>query len=326
MPLPAMNLYPDFNCIRLSHLELNVTDLNASKHFYVDTLGLQITDEDSTQICLRAMEERGHHSVILKSAAAPSVAYLSYKVYDEAQLDKAYQWFESNGRPVSWVERPFQGRTLATSDNHGVPIEFYFQMDRLENIAQHYAKYRGTKPLRIDHFNLFSPNVDESVEFYHRMGFRTTEYTEDEKSGAIWAAWLQRKGGVHDVAFTNGLGPRLHHLAFWVPTPLNIIDLLDLMATTGYVSNIERGPGRHGISNAFFLYVLDPDGHRIEIYCSDYQTLDPDHEPIRWDLKDPQRQTLWGAPAPRSWFENGSEFVNLAIREPDLKASPIIAQ
>ena len=60
--------------------------------------------------------------------------------------------------------------------------------------------------------------------------------------------------------------------AFWVPTPLNIIDLLDLMSTTGYLANIERGPGRHGISNAFFLYIRDQDGHRTEIYCSDYQT------------------------------------------------------
>ena len=136
---------------------------------------------------------------------------------------------------------------------------------------------------------------------------------------------MQRKGGVHDMAFTNGTGPRMHHIAFWVPTPLNIIDLLDLMASTGYVSNIERGPGRHGISNAFFLYILDPDGHRIEIYCSDYQTLDPDHEPIKWDLKDPQRQTLWGAAAPKSWFEHGTKFVGSEPRKSSLAASPIIA-
>ena len=110
-----------------------------------------------------------------------------------------------------------------------------------------------------------------------------------------------------------------------MPTPLNIIDLLDLMSTTGYVSNIERGPGRHGISNAFFLYIRDPDGHRIEIYCSDYQTVDPDLEPIRWDLKDPQRQTLWGAPAPRSWFEEGSVFAGVDPREAELKATPIVA-
>ena len=110
-----------------------------------------------------------------------------------------------------------------------------------------------------------------------------------------------------------------------MPTPLNIIDLLDLMATTGYVANIERGPGRHGISNAFFLYIRDPDGHRIEIYCSDYQTIDPDHEPIRWDLRDPQRQTLWGATAPKSWFEEASEFDGAAVREPAYAASPIVA-
>ena len=146
-----------------------------------------------------------------------------------------------------------------------------------------------------------------------------TEYTEDEDSKKLWAAWMHRKGGVHDMAFTNGTGPRMHHVAFWVPTPLNIIDLLDLMSTSGYVANIERGPGRHGISNAFFLYVLDPDGHRIEIYCSDYQTVDPDLEPIKWDLKDPQRQTLWGAPAPESWFKHGADFVGVEQKDSALK-------
>ena len=45
MPVPAPNLYPEFNVIRLSHLCLNVKDLVASKRFYVDTLGLQVSDE-----------------------------------------------------------------------------------------------------------------------------------------------------------------------------------------------------------------------------------------------------------------------------------------
>jgi Lactoylglutathione lyase and related lyases len=198
-------------------------------------------------------------------------------------------------------------------------------MDRLAPIHQKYALYRGVRPLRIDHFNCFSPDVDASVAFYSEFGFRVTEYTEDEESKKLWAAWMHRKGGVHDMAFTNGTGPRMHHVAFWVPTPLNIIDLLDLMATTGYVNNIERGPGRHGISNAFFLYILDPDGHRIEIYCSDYQTVDPDLEPIKWNLQDPQRQTLWGAAAPRSWFEHGTKFVGAETRDSQIKASPIIA-
>ena len=325
MPIPAPNLYPPFNIIRLSHVEFGVRDLAASKAFYVDTLGLQITDEDDSTVYLRAMEERGHHCMVLHKSTEPHVKALSFKVFDEGELDKAHDWFKSQGHGVEWVERPYQGRTLATHDHLGMPIEFYFKMERLAPIHQKYALYKGVKPLRIDHFNCFVPNVDEAVGFYNEIGFRVTEYTEDEESKRLWAAWTHRKGGVHDIAFTNGTGPRLHHTAFWVPTPLNIIDLLDLMSTTGYVSNIERGPGRHGISNAFFLYILDPDGHRIEIYCSDYQTVDPDLEAIRWDLKDPQRQTLWGAPAPKSWFEHGSVFEGLDLTESNLGASPIIA-
>ena len=325
MPVPAPVLYPPFNIVRLSHVEYGVTDLASSRAFYVDTLGLQVTHEDGDSIYLRAMEERGHHCIALRRSDAACARVLGFKLYDEPDLEKAEAFFRGKGLPVDWIERPFMGRTLRTRDPFGVPLEFYVKMDRLPPIHQKYALYRGVKPLRIDHFNMFASDVDGSVAFYTALGFRTTEYTEDDESGKLWAAWMHRKGGVHDVAFTNGTGPRLHHTAFWVPNPLAIIDLLDLMATTGYVANIERGPGRHGISNAFFLYIRDPDGHRIEIYSSDYQTVDPDLEPIRWSLTDPQRQTLWGAPAPRSWFEEGSLFEGAEMAESGLKAQPIIA-
>ncbi|HEX7391096.1 MAG TPA: 3,4-dihydroxyphenylacetate 2,3-dioxygenase [Acidiphilium sp.] len=325
MPIPAPVLHPPFHVVRLNHVVIGVTDLARARAFWGDTLGLQITGETPEEIHFRAMEERGHHCLILRKAARPEVDVLGFKVFSEEDLDKAAHFFKTEGLPAQFVERPFQGRTLRTQDRQGIPLEFYFSMDRLPAIHQKYALYKGVKPLRIDHFNCFSPDIQGAVDFYNAIGFRTTEYTEEEGTGRLWAAWMHRKGGVHDMAFTHGAGPRLHHVAFWVPTPLNIIDLLDLMATTGYVGNIERGPGRHGISNAFFLYIRDPDGHRIEIYCSDYQTIDPDHEPIRWDLRDPQRQTLWGAPAPRSWFEEGSAFTGLNAKPPVYVASPIIA-
>ena len=325
MPIPQPNLYPEFNTIRLSHTVFNVVDLAVAKKFYTETIGLQISAEEDGRVYLRAMEERGHHSLVLQSAPEPGVEVLGFKTFAEADLDKAEKFFQSQGRETRWVERAYQGRTLLTSDCHGMPIEFYHKMQRLAPIHQKYELYRGVRPLRIDHFNSFSPNVDASVAFWSQFGFRVTEYTEDEASGRLWAAWMHRKGNIHDMAFTNGSGPRLHHAAFWVTTPLDIINLLDLMATTGYVSNIERGPGRHGISNAFFLYVLDPDGHRLEFYCSDYQTVDPDLEPIKWDLKDPQRQTLWGSPAPRSWFEQGSLYAGLSPKAAELAATPIVA-
>ena len=87
------------------------------------------------------------------------------------------------------------------------------------------------------------------------------------------------------------------------------------MATSGFLAHMERGRGCHGISNAFFLYVRDPDGHRVELFTSDYLTVDPDLEPIRWSLRDPQRM---GPPAPKSWFEEGSLFTGTSVREPAL--------
>ena len=326
MPVPDPNFSPPFNILRLGHVEIGVADLAVSKEFYAGTLGLVVSDEDQGQVFLHGLEERGHHCLVLSESGRAEARAIGFKVFDERDLDAAEVYFRQLELPAEFVERRHHcGRVLSARDPWGVPLEFYARTELIEPMHQDYWRYRGVRPLRIDHANLCSADVDSSVQFYNELGFRVTEYTEDEESGRLWAAWMQRKGNVHDIAFTNGAGPRLHHAAFWVANPLNIIDFLDLLSSTGQVDRIERGPGRHGISNAFFLYVLDPDGHRIELYCSDYQTIDPDHAPIKWDLHDPRRQTLWGAPAPRSWFEEGSVFEGARVAAPVNAGTPIIA-
>ncbi|MEL7524147.1 MAG: VOC family protein, partial [Pseudomonadota bacterium] len=139
MPIPAPNLYPPFNIVRLSHVELAVTDLSRSRAFYVDTLGLQVTDESADAIYLRAMEERGHHCIVLRKSSEACARDLGFKVFDEDSLDKAAHFFQGKGLPVDWVERPYQSRTFRTHDPHGVPLEFYSRMDRLPPIHQQYA-------------------------------------------------------------------------------------------------------------------------------------------------------------------------------------------
>ncbi|MDP1577877.1 MAG: VOC family protein, partial [Cypionkella sp.] len=95
MPVPSPVLYPAFNVIRLSHVELAVKDLAASRAFYVDLLGLQVSHEDAEAIYLRAMEERGHHCVILRKADMAAVHVLGFKVYAEADLDAAHAIFSA---------------------------------------------------------------------------------------------------------------------------------------------------------------------------------------------------------------------------------------
>ena len=326
MPAPKHIFDPPFNIVRCSHVALGVNDLARSKAFYGDTLGLHVEDETKDAIYLRGVEERQHHSLVLQKAPTAAAHHLGFKVASEEDLDKAAHFFKSKGIKHAFVERPYQGRTLQAVDPLGMPLELYFTMEKRETLLQKYGHYKGVQPQRLDHFNIFAPDVQGSIDFYASLGFRLTEYAEEDgPNGRIAAAWTHRKGNVHDLAFTNGRGPRLHHLCYWSPTALNIIHLCDVMATTGYLASLERGPGRHGISNAFFLYVRCPDGHRTEIYTSDYQTMDPDHEPIRWSLRDPRRQTLWGAPAPKSWFEEGSAFAGIEQRDALFKADVIIA-
>ena len=112
MALPAPNLYPPFNIVRLSHVEYGVTDLVKSRTFYADTLGLQVTSETDDAIYLRALEERGHHCIVLRKSDKAEARDLGFKMFDKSDLDKAARFFESKGLGVQWVERPYQARDI----------------------------------------------------------------------------------------------------------------------------------------------------------------------------------------------------------------------
>ena len=304
----------NFNITRAGRAVLHVTNLDASKAFY-DALGFIETESDSENVYYRAIEDHAHHCLHLKLKDTAAVEVISYKVGSEDELDALYAHFTDEGREVMWMDKGSQhalGRTLRVEDISGITIEFYFEMTHVERMLQKFHLHKGAKVQRIDHFNCAVPDVDKAYDYYQKsLGFKCSEFTSIKGSENVWAVWLHRKPGVHDVAFMNAVGPRLHHVGFWLKDPMSLIDCCDYLAAAGYRDSIERGPGRHGLSNAFFLYLRDPDGHRIELYNGDYYTGDADCEPIEWDLSDPARQTFWGHEAPDSWFNEASDFLDL---------------
>ncbi len=327
-PLVPANASPPFDIVRIAHVELGVSDLERSRAFYEEGLGFVVTAVEPDAVYLRGLEERGHHSLVLRSGAAGECLRLGFRVRSDAHLDAAHSYFTARGLEAAWVSAPGQGRSLHVTDPFGHPLALYASQEQVERRLQRYGEYYSAAVQRIDHVNLFAADLQGTHAFLAgELGFRTSEYTHTEEAQPrLWAVWMQRKGNVHDVALTNGVGPRLHHVGFWVRGELDIIRACDVLASTGWRSAFERGPGRHGISNAFFLYLRDPDGHRIELFTGDYLTCDPDFEPIGWRLDDPQRQTLWGHPAPRSWFEEGSQFAGLEPQEPLMPVRPVVAR
>ncbi len=291
--------------VRVGQAVFTVTDLAASRYFYVDLLGLNILHESRDALYLRGTEDR-EWTLKLETGPQAGVRHIGYKVWSDAVLDELAALAEAESLPVRWEEEQDRPRMLRLQDPFGFPVVFYYQSQKYKWLLQDFHLHRGAGIQRVDHNNVLTPHVGAMTAWYRdKLGFRISEYSEDD-AGRMWAAWVQRRGTVHDLAMTNGRGPRLHHFAYWMPDGAKILQVCDIVAGGGHTGALERGPGRHGISNAFFLYLRDPDGHRIELYTSDYLTIDPDFEPVRWHVNDPRRQQLWGGLAPRSWFTEGS--------------------
>lgn len=230
------------------------------------------------------------------------------------------------------MEEAHQGRTLRFQDPFGLPVEFVHEIEQAERLLQRYDLYRGAFVMRLDHFNCQVPDVAAAARWYQRdLGFGCSEYATAEDPTQLSAIWLHRKPNVHDLALMTGAGPRLHHAAYWVADQQSVLRACDILAAAGLPRQIERGPGRHGLGNAFFLYLRDPDGNRLEFYTGDYMIADPDWKPIHWAFDDPRRATFWGMPAPASWFDEASRVESVVdgsfveTRAPLLRDRPVLA-
>jgi 3,4-dihydroxyphenylacetate 2,3-dioxygenase len=300
---------PPYDIVRSACAELTVLDLAAAEHFYVDLLGLMVSERAPGALYLRGWEERLHHSLVLREGPVAGVRRLAFRVREEDDLDALAADFAARGCAIAVVEHehPGTGRALHVRDPFGFPLAFFHEMGQLDTQLQRFDLQRGAPVARIDHFNLHVTDVEAVFRFWTSLGFRCTEYiSTDGDDERMTGAWLARKPTVHDVALTAGGGPRLHHLGFAVPDTAAVMRACDQLAAAGHAATIERGPGRHGVSNAFFVYLRDPSGHRIELYACDYYTGDPDHRPLRWSAADASCRSFWGARAPDRWYNESS--------------------
>ena len=68
-----MSATPPFDILRCAYAELVVTDLAASRAFYVDVLGLTVSYEDDSVLHLRTLEEFIHHNLVLRQGPVAPV-------------------------------------------------------------------------------------------------------------------------------------------------------------------------------------------------------------------------------------------------------------
>ncbi|WP_341994663.1 VOC family protein [Microbacterium sp. LWH7-1.2] len=275
-------------------------------------MGYILTCQDSDTLYLRGLGETAHHSLVLTAGRDIGCARVGYRVMMDGDLDHLADHLYTVGAPVQWVDRPFQGRTLHTEDAAGTPLEFCASMDVAPRLSERYDLFRGAAVQRFDHVQILTGDVPVTAQFYGSMGFRLTEYVEDDDDAEMLFAFMQRKGNPHDVAIVAGDGPKLHHFGVLVPEVAGLFRAADVAAANGFGANVEYGPERHfGPSNAPFLYLRDPDGHRVELFTDHYQSMDLEVEPVRWLKSSLSLSGLggWGTPPPLSWQTQATPYV-----------------
>jgi catechol 2,3-dioxygenase len=320
--LPTTNPIPPFALTRASHVRLAVTDLEASRDFYRDVIGLVVSEETDDAVYLRGLEESAHHSLVLERGEVAQALRVGLRVRTDDDIVAAERYFAETGIEHERVERPHQGPTLLFSDPVGTHMELTSSMDLLPRKMQKFDEFVAGAPQRIDHFQVVTYDVQAATDFWTDLGMRMSEYTAKDGTDELWGTWMEVKGNTHDLVFTNGHGPRLHHFAYTVPDGISLLHAADVAGALGFGEEIDRGPGRHGISNALFLYLRDPDQHRVELFTTHYQFIDLEDEPMRWDISNAKRAQLWGMPASNRWFFEASEFPGEVLHEPLLHANP----
>jgi len=302
-------IMPVYDIHRLSHVAVNVSNIEKARAFYVDILGFVEVEKSGGMLYLKGVEEGQHHSLVLREANQPGLSYVGFRVRSPDDLDKAKEYYESSRCKMFKFRERGIGDALMIIDKFGIPMVLHYDIEYVGDLGLKFHMYRGAPPIRLHHVNLGLKlkDLDEGIRYYvEDLGFILTEYFLGPE-GSKQIAWLSTRytHSSHEVAIAKAEHAAFHHFAYYVYEPRDLAKIADLLAALGMWDSIERGPGRHGATRGFYLYLRDPDGNRVELYQGDYLILDPDKwKPIEWKYEQARyRSDFWGRPAPERWRE-----------------------
>ncbi len=312
----------------LGHAEIRVTDLERSRWFFTEILGLYVTEENDEGVFLRAWQDWDHHTLILKKSDHAGVEHLGWRVEKPEDMGAYEKRLKELGIEYHWIEggkEPGQGDGLRFLTPGGMPFELYWEVERYapqgnleaeENgfasaLPSHPLKYafKGIGPRRFDHVNFLSNDPDTEQEWMTRELGLYHRYYAESSEGERMASWLSRTNLSHEIAVqrnANESGSLLHHVAYFLDSPDQVVRAATILADNGI--QIEWGPGCHGTSGAIFLYCFEPSGNRVEVWTGGFLIFPPDWEPIRWTPQIAELgYELWGSPMPDTYLTYGTE-------------------
>ncbi len=317
-----MEKEPIFDVAQLAHVEIFTPKPDETLGFFKNLLGMEESGRKGQSVYMRAYEDFYHHTLKITEAREPGMGHAAWRASSKQALERRVKAIEATGLGKGWIDGDDghgDAYRFTTPDGHRMEIlwdvEYYQAPEALKTPLMNRPQKRpsrGVPVRRLDHINLMASDVTANKQFMmDQLGFRLREHIT-LKDGSEAGAWLSVSPLVHEVAMMGdrmGGKGRLHHICYWYGYPQHLSDIADLFVENGIA--IEAGPGKHGISQAYFMYVFEPGGNRVELFGdAGYLIFDPAWKPINWKEEELDKGIIWfGSPLPAEYFLYGTPVI-----------------
>lgn len=270
----------DSSVSRLSHVALQVADLERAAGFATEVLGMREVERGEGVVYLSCSAR--HHELMLVEGVEAALDHIGFEA-DVEDLPRLRDRLAAGG--WSSLDEPTEagiGESLRVVGPGGFAFEIHSGMDAGEEVA---PVAGAINPHGVEHATLIVADFDAVNEFFVEMlGFTIS----DQIPGKI--SWLRCGGRHHDFNLIKGKDNLFNHVAWEVDGLEQIGQAADLLSARG--SSLLWGPGRHRPGHVLFAYFLD-DEKVINEFCADVEVISPDYQEKRWP-DEPNTANAWG--------------------------------
>jgi catechol 2,3-dioxygenase len=278
--------------MRPGHIQIRVLDIEEALKHYRDLIGLIEVDRDDVgRVYLKGWTEVDKFSIVLREADEPGMDFVSYKVIDNAALDRLEQDLRDYGAEITEIpagELKGCGRRIRFKAPTGHNLELFAEKEQTgkwgltdRNPEAWPRNLTGMRATRFDHCLLYGDDLEGNVKLFTEvLGFDLAEQVLDPEGNKA-AVFFSCSSKAHDVAFIgHPEKDKFHHASFWLDNWQDVLRAADLISMTD--TPLDIGPTRHGLTHGQTIYFFDPSGNRSEVFCGgDYHY--PDHPTVTWD-------------------------------------------
>ncbi|MBB4008459.1 VOC family protein [Allorhizobium taibaishanense] len=159
--------------LRLAHVNINSSEIEALSSFYQDVLGFQLTDRSKMMAFLRCNDD--HHAVVLAEAPVNGLNHIAFLMPDLESVMRGSGRVVDHGYPIGWgVGRHGPGDNVFAYfvDPTGVVVEYTAEVLQVDDTY----RVKGPDewvwpPGRTDHWGIAAPKSEVCKKAQVSVGF-----------------------------------------------------------------------------------------------------------------------------------------------------------